>query len=236
MSESDLPADHPQIRKVSSFEELVGTPFREGVNALCWERTLEGDFAEVAKLLAVRPGIIPIEDEQLSRLSVSAKGREAVQSLLEDIRLLRELGVEPVLDCITGHPREVCSAPIPTDVYSFHADSATEQMDTYLCTYVGASSEGLRNEEARRWVDVPEMRARLLQEFGGADDDAFLEYLEDHYFDLHYAPLADARPYSFGLYNLWRIAVVYPGSPVPPCVHRAPQTLPGDAPRLLLIS
>ena len=36
--------------------------------------------------------------------------------------------------------------------------------------------------------------------------------------------------------HLWRIAVDYPGSPVPPCVHRAPETRPGRPPRLLLIS
>ncbi len=41
---------------------------------------------------------------------------------------------------------------------------------------------------------------------------------------------------SFGLGNLWRIAVDYPGSPVPPCIHRAPITRPGRPPRLLLIS
>jgi hypothetical protein len=30
--------------------------------------------------------------------------------------------------------------------------------------------------------------------------------------------------------------VEYDGSPVPPCIHRAPDTRPGDPPRLLLIS
>ena len=50
-------------------------------------------------------------------------------------------------------------------------------------------------------------------------------------------PLAQmAEPFSFGLGNLWRIAVEYPDSPVPPCVHRAPATIPGRPPRLLLIS
>ena len=31
-------------------------------------------------------------------------------------------------------------------------------------------------------------------------------------------------------------AAMAPGSPVPPCIHRAPETHPGDPPRLLLIS
>jgi hypothetical protein len=94
----------------------------------------------------------------------------------------------------------------------------------------------LRNEDARRRVDIPETRAELLQLFGGADDDAFLEYLNENCYDLHYAPISQARPFSFGLGNVWRIAVDYPGSPVPPCIHRAPETVPSQPPRLLLIS
>lgn len=125
---------------------------------------------------------------------------------------------------------------MPTDVYSFHADSATVEADTYLCSYHQSASEGLRNDEARRRVDIPETRAELLQLFGGVDDGDFLEYLAENCFDLHYAPTPEARPFSFGLGNLWRIAVDYPDSPVPPCVHRAPETRPGQSPRLLLIS
>ena len=54
-------------------------------------------------------------------------------------------------------------------------------------------------------------------------------------FDLHYAPVDGAQPYAFGVGALWRVAVQWPGCPVPPCVHRAPRTGPGDEPRLLLI-
>ena len=107
--------------------------------------------------------------------------------------------------------------------------------DTWLCTYYGRSSEGLRNEEARRRVDIAETRAALLKDFGGADDDAFREYLNENCYDLHYAPNANAQPFSFGLGHLWRIACEYPDSPVPPCIHRAPETAPGEL-RLLLIS
>ena len=42
--------------------------------------------------------------------------------------------------------------------------------------------------------------------------------------------------YRSGGLNLWRIATDHPGCPVPPCIHRAPATLPGASPRLLLIS
>ena len=65
---------------------------------------------------------------------------------------------------------------------------------------------------------------------------SIIRYLNENFFDLHYAPLPQARPFSFGLGHLWRIATEHPGSPVPPCIHRAPATLPGQPPRLLLIS
>jgi hypothetical protein len=123
-----------------------------------------------------------------------------------------------------------------TDVFSFHTDSAAVETDTYLCTYHGPASEGLRNDEAQRRVDIPETRAELRKLYGGEDDDAFLEFLNENCYDLHYALVAQARPFSFGVGNLWRIAVDWPGSPVPPCIHRAPETLPGQSPRLLLIS
>ena len=100
----------------------------------------------------------------------------------------------------------------------------------------GRSSEGLRNDEARRCVDIPETRAELLKLFGQEDNEEFLEFLNENCYDLHYVGLPGAQPFSFGFGNLWRIAVDYPGSPVPPCIHRAPDNLPGQPPRLLLIS
>ena len=232
----ELPVGYPRIRRVASFEELVNTPFENGVNALCWERTLAGDFGEVIKKLAAGEGITTVEDEQLLELAVSPAGRLAVEMLLADQRLLRERDLDPVLDCIESCLRDQTGAPVVTDVYSFHADSATVEADTFLCTYHGPSSEGLRNEEALRRVDIPETRAQLLLLFGGADGPEFEEYLNENCFDLHYAPRPGARPFAFGVGNLWRIAVEHPGSLVPPCIHRAPETRPGDTPRLLLLS
>lgn len=231
-----LPADYPRIKWVASLRELLTTPFADGINALCWPRTLPGDFGEVVERLAAGPGITTIDEAHLQTLPLSPAGRIAVDVLLEDQRLLREHGLEPVLDCVNGYLEKGDTEPMRTDVCSFHADSATEEADTYLCTYYGSSSEGLRNEEACRRIDIPETRARLLKLFGGADDESFLEYLNEHFYDLHYAPLPNARPFSFGLSNLWRIATDYPGSPVPPCIHRAPDPVPGQPPRLLLIS
>ncbi len=110
------------------------------------------------------------------------------------------------------------------------------EADTWLCTYYGSPSEGLPNEQAQRRVDIPEIRAELLKFLGMQGDDAeFREALREHCFDLHYAPLPHARPYSFGVGHLWRIAVDWPGSLIPPCIHRAPETLPRQPPRLLLI-
>ncbi len=230
------PAGYSRIKVVTSFQELVTTRFSGGINALCWQRSLPGDFSEIAQCLGVRKGITTLDDSRLRALPVSAAGRTAAAMMHEDLRLLREHGLAPVLDCINGYDRDEDTAPVITDVYSFHADSATVEADTYLCTYHGAPSEGLRNEDALRRVDIPETRAELLKLFGGPDNDDFREYLRENCFDLHYAPLPHAQPFSFGLRNLWRIAVDYPGSPVPPCIHRAPNTLNDPALRLLLIS
>lgn len=230
-----LPPDYPRIKRVSSFQELVRTPFADGVNALCWERTLPGDFGEVVRLLGVSEGVTPIDEARLRALPVSVASRAAIEFLMEDQRLLREHGAAPVLNCFLNYPREEDPVVVPTDVYSFHADSAPVEADTFLCTYHGAPSEGLRNEEAQRRVDHPETRAELLKLFGGEDNAGFREFLAENCYDLHYAPVAAARPFSFGLGNLWRIATDWPGSPVPPCIHRAPETKPGQAPRLLLI-
>ena len=227
---------YSRLRIVHSFDELVTTRFADGVNALCWPRQLEGDFAEVVRHLELNDDIVALDDAALGALVLSAAGRAAVITLIEDQRRLRERGLSPVLECIRQYSRDADDAAVPTDVYSFHADSATVETDTYLCSYTEAASEGLPNEEARRCTDIPQTRAELLKLFGGKDDDEFAAFLAEHCFDLHYVALPTARPFSFGLGNLWRIAVDYPGCPVPPCVHRAPDTVPGRPPRLLLIS
>ena len=232
----NLPPGYNRIKVVSSFEELVTTRFAGGVNALCWPRTLPGDFSAVVDQLGVGEGITTLDETRLRCLLVSAAGRVAIEILLEDQRRLREFDLAPVLDCINGYLRDENPGPVATDVYSFHADSATVETDTWLCTYHGPASEGLRNDQARRRVDIPEIRAALLQRFGGDDDDEFREYLREQCYDLHYAPIPQARPFFFGLGNFWRIAVAYPGSPVPPCIHRPTETLPRHPPRLLVNS
>ncbi len=236
MSPAPSLTDYSRVKLVRSFAELLATPFAGGVNALCWPRELPGDFTEVVTHLGAGEGIVPLDAARLGGLALSEAGRVARDILLADLQLLRAQGLAPELNCIHAYPRDEAAAVVPTDVYSFHADSAPIETATWLCTYHGAASEGLRNEDAQRRAEVPATRAALLKEYGGADDDGFREFLSENCYDLHYAPAANAQPYSFGVGHLWRIAVDWPGSPVPPCVHRAPTTRPGDPPRLLLIS
>lgn len=232
---SALP-DLPCIRYVASFNELVSTPFADGVNALCWPRVLTGDFQELVDLLGPVSEITGIDEADLRALTLSPAGQLARDTLIADLRLLRDRDLAPELNIIPAYPKDDASGPVPTDVYSYHADSANVEADTFLCSYTVSSSEGLRPEDAVRCADVPEIRAKLLALHGGSDDASFAEFLSENFYDLHYVAAPGARPYTFGLGNLWRITTDWPGSPVPPCVHRAPATVPGQPPRLLLIS
>lgn len=225
-----------RVRLVGSFDELQATPFAGEVNALCWPRSLAGDFGEIVSAIGPLDEITTLEEDDLQSLSVSPSGALARQQLLSDLVSLKTAGLAPSLDCIPAYPRSPVGVLVPVDVYDFHVDSASILADTYLCTYAGAPSEGLPNEAALRYVDMPEIRMKLLQEYGGADDARFSEYLAERFYDLHYAARAGAQAYSFGLGNMWRIATRCQGSPVQPCIHRAPTTLSGDLPRLLLIS
>lgn len=230
-----LPDTSPvmSIQRVESFGALLSTPFADGVNALCWSRSLPGDFAEVVRLLGPGEGVVALDQPGLESLALGAGGREAAGVMLADLRLLRDAGRDPVLNIVHGYPRDEDPGPVATDVFSFHADSAPVEADTWLCTYHGAASEGLLPHDALRKVDDPEIRRRLLALYGGPDDESFRSWLTENHYDLHYASRPEVTPYSFGIHNLWRITCAWPGSPVPPCVHRAPAT---NLPRLLLIS
>ena len=227
--------DQARVRQVGSFTELLTTPFAGNVNALCWERTLPGDYAEVIAKLGPGQGIVPLDDERLRALDLSPAGQRAAEAMLADQALLREQALAPSLNCIYDCVRGTNAGTVPTDVTSFHVDSAPVEVDTWLCTYHGACSEGLRNKDAVLEVEIPEIRAALLREYGGADDSGFAEFLTEHSYDLHYVPKTGAAPYPFGQFSLWRIATLWPGCPVLPCIHRAPENYPGS-PRLLLIS
>lgn len=222
-----------RVKRVGGFQELLSTRFADGVNAFCWKRTLPGDYAEVVRLLGPGEGIVALDEDRLRGLELSGKGKVAVEQMLADLALLRDAGRDPVLNIIYGYPKDEEGGPVPTDVMSWHVDSAPVEADTWLCTYHGAPSEGLLNDQAVRKVDDPKIRSELLKIYDGPEDESFTEWLSENHYDLHYAPKPDATPYSFGQFNLWRATCDWPGSPVPPCVHRAPLT---DDPRLLLIS
>ena len=226
----------PRVKLVHSFEELVNTPWQDGVNALCWERELPGDFDEIMRSIGPLDEITGLDEESLMTLELSEPGQVARRVLIQDLRRLEDHGLQPNLDCIPTYPRDDKSSLVSIDVYGFHVDSAPVLADTYLCSYTVAASQGVANEQARCCVDIPEIRAALWRDYGGDDADEFKAYLGERFYDLHYVAEEGALVYGFGLGNLWRIANACPGSPVPPCIHRAPTTKEGDPPRLLLIS
>jgi hypothetical protein len=228
------PSPTPRRATVSSFDELVQRPLAHGVNALRWPRALPGDFRELAHHLVPSEGVRVVDTDTLVRLSLSPAGRTAADAVLTDLQRLEALGRDPVLNCIADYARDERGLPIATDVFSFHVDRAPTEVETWLCTYWGKPSEGLDNDHAARLVDDATVRAQLLQHFGGADDHGFREWLRDESFDLHYR-MNGTAPFSFSVADLWKIAVEWPGCAVPPCIHRAPRTVPGDEPRLMLI-
>jgi len=227
-------AANDRVGFARSFAELASTPFSGRINALCWQRQLPGDFGEIVAHIAEDDAMVTLDEARLRALPVTPAGKLAIDAMIADLQVLREHQRDPVLNCIRGYPRDENDGPISTDVFSWHADSAPVAADTWLCTYCGAPSEGLRNEDAERRIDDPDTRSALLKSFGGEDGNAFRDWLRDNCYDLHYAAKPGAQPYGFGLFNLWRIAIEHPDSPVPPCIHRAPATVPGE-PRLLLI-
>lgn len=220
------------IQFVDSFRALATAAYPAGGNALGWARTLAGDFAEVVAQLGPGEGVVRLDEARLRGLKLKPAGAAAVDVMLADFQRLEAAGLAPELNLIHAYPKDTDDL-VATDVFSWHVDRATEPADTWLCTYYGAPSEALPNAEAIRRVDEPATRAALLQRYGGADDADFPEWLSEHSYDLHYRTLPGARPYAFGVGQLWRIAADYPDSLVPPCIHRAPAT---TGPRLLLIA
>jgi hypothetical protein len=222
-----------QIQCVTTFKELVATPFVGNINAMCWLRILEGDFAEIAEKIKPTENITSIEPDELLALQLSEQGNIARQTILADWDLLKTHGAQPTLNIIKYYDRDDTHPLIPTDVYSFHVDRSPVPTDTFLCTYLGQSSEILPNAQAIQKVLIPEIRDQLKKLYTGPEED-FETYLSEHFFDLHYQPKPHAQTINLGIGHLWRLAVDYPESKVPACVHRAPQEKDGQL-RLLLI-
>lgn len=230
---TDLSNAEDQIRFVTNFQDLIAVPFMGIINAICWTRTLTGDFSEIVNKITLSENIKAIEQEELCELQLSEQGQWARDIILHDLELLRAHGASPTLNVIRYYERDDACPFFPTDVYSFHVDRSPIPTDTFLCTYYGEPSDLLPNAQAKKKVLIPEIREQLKKIYQGPAN-GFDAFLSEHFFDLHYEAEPGARPISLGTGHLWRLAVDHPESLVPPCVHRAPREKPGQN-RLLMI-
>ncbi len=229
----DTFSDNPQVGVVSTFSELIHNDFQGNTNAMCWHRNLDGDFKEITDKLQLKENITEVSTEDLLRLQLSEKGNVAREIILKDLQLLTDFGASPSLNLLRNYERDEEFDFISTDVYSYHVDRSPIGTDTFLCTYYGAASDILPNEQAIQKIHVPEIRAKLKELHDGPEEE-FEDFLKDCFFDLHYQAKPNAEPTNLGLGHLWRLAVDHPEQNVLPCVHRAPVENEGEY-RLLLI-
>jgi hypothetical protein len=223
----------PHIQYVANFQDLVSTPFHGDMNAICWNRSLSGDFSEIVHKIKLNENIVTLDEEELLDLDLTEQGQIARAIILNDLKLLKAHGAAPILNVIKCYERDDAHPFFPTDVYSFHADRSPVPTDTFLCTYYGEPSDILPNSQAIQKVLVPEIRDQLKKMYGGPEE-GFESFLTEHFFDLHYMPKPGAQPINLGPGHLWRLAVDHPESNVLPCLHRAPKEKNGQN-RLLLI-
>ncbi len=226
-------SDSDQIEVVSTFPELIYANFQGDLNAICWYRNLVGDFGEIVSKLQLKENLTEVSIEDLHALQLSEEGSIAREIILNDLLLLTGFGASPSLNLIKNYQRDEELDFISTDVYSYHIDRSPIGSDTFLCTYYGAASEILANNQVEQKILVPEIRQKLKELHYGPEAD-FESFLTEHYFDLHYQPKPDAVPVNLGLGHLWRLAVDHPEKQAFPCVHRAPTEKNGEY-RLLLI-
>lgn len=223
----------PQVGVVSSFSGLIHTEFSGLMNALCWQRDLAGNFKEIVSGLQLIENITEVSAEDLLELSLSEQGNQAREIILNDLQLLTGFGASPSLNLLKCYERDEELDFFSTDVYSYHADRSPIGTDTFLCTYYGAASDIIPNDQAIQKILIPEIREKLRRLHDGPEAD-FEDFLQECFFDLHYQAHPDARPLNLGNGHLWRLAVDHPGQKVLPCIHRAPVENEGEY-RLLLI-
>ncbi|WP_374462354.1 DUF1826 domain-containing protein [Chryseobacterium sp.] len=230
---SDTFSENSQIEVVSSFFELVNTRFQGVRNAVCWQRNLAGDFKEIVSKLQLKENVTEVSSGDLLALGLSEEGNKAREIILNDLRLLTDFGASPVLNLLKNYERDEELGFISTDVYSYHVDRSPVGTDTFLCTYHGAASDIISNDQVEQKILIPEIREQLKKLHDGPEEE-FEDFLKDYFFDLHYQPKPSAEPVNLGTGHLWRIAVDHPDQHALPCVHRAPVENDGEY-RLLLI-
>ena len=207
--------------------------FQGDNNAICWQRNLVGDFEEIVSKLELKDNITEVSVQDLENLTLTDHGELAIEIIINDLRLLADFGASPSLNLIKNYERDDELDFISTDVYSYHVDRSPIATSTFLCTYFGAASDILPNDQAIQKILIPEIREKLKELYDGKEED-FDAFLKAYYFDLHYQPKTNAYPINLGLGNLWRLSVDHPEQKVQPCVHRAPVENDGEY-RLLLI-
>ncbi|WP_028121580.1 hypothetical protein [Epilithonimonas tenax] len=222
-----------QIEVVSTFSDLVNTHFHGVVNAICWERDLRGDFEEIVSKIQLKENITEVYPEDLLALQLSENGHIARDIILNDLQLLTDYGALPSLNLLKNYERDDELDFISTDVYSYHVDRSPIDTSTFLCTYYGATSDILPNDQAIQKILIPEIRTKL-QECHKGSEETFDFFLKEYFFDLHYAPKPDAQAIHLKTGHLWKLAVDHPEKQVLPCIHRAPRENDGEY-RLLLI-
>ncbi|WP_447637858.1 DUF1826 domain-containing protein [Flavobacterium microcysteis] len=225
-------SDNNQVGVVATFSELVNTNFQGNTNALCWHRNLDGDFKEIVTKLQLKENITVVSTEDLLSLQLSEKGSAAREIILNDLQLLTDFGALPSLNLLKYYERDDEFDFISTDVYSWHVDRSPIATDTFLCTYHGAASDIIPNDQVIQKILIPEVREKLKELHDGTESE-FEDFLKENYFDLHYQAEPNAQPVNLGLGHLWRLAVDHPEQKVLPCVHRAP--VEKEEYRLLLI-
>ncbi|MBP7396559.1 MAG: DUF1826 domain-containing protein [Flavobacterium sp.] len=225
--------DNDQIGTVATFSELVQTEFKGKQNALCWYRNLEGDFKEIVRQLQLKEDITEVSPEDLLALQLSEMGNKARAIILEDLRVLTDFGASPSLNLLKCYERDDAFDFIATDVYSYHVDRSPIATDTFLCTYHGAASDIIANDQAEQKILIPEIRNKLKALHQGPEEE-FESFLKEYFFDLHYQAKPFAQAVNLGVGHLWRLAVDHPKQQVLPCIHRAPIENDGEY-RLLLI-
>ena len=78
-------SENSQIGIVSTFSELIDTDFNGDMNALCWHRNLDGDFAAIVEQLSIKENITEVFPNDLLALQLSEKGNTAREIILNDL-------------------------------------------------------------------------------------------------------------------------------------------------------